>query len=331
MASVQSVVQATDTATRAYVENVWQEFDNQATPLILAVATIALVTVGYLMLTGRLRASSPEFISRLLRWAFIFTLLLNMPGVFTVSYNLVTAVPDGIARFLLAQAPAGGLTEAQVVGRIETIMQAGMESAEHIWTKAGYLDLSSHVLAGLLLVTALLLAIVAMTLLMLSNLAVGILLAVGPFFLILRLVDVGKGLFEGWLRQLLTFALVPVFVYSLIALNFTIFTQAQDQLVDATTLNQLTLTQVVPYVLVGIANLLLLTQVLSWAGGVGGGIALAVTAGSVIQGVGQFARASYATGRVATQATVAGVGAAAGAAVRYGPGIIRRMGSGGPW
>lgn len=327
MASVQSLVQATDTATRAYVENVWQEFDDQATPLILAVATIALVTAGYLMLTGRLRASSPEFIGKLLRWAFIFVLLLNMPGVFTVSYDLVTAVPDGIARFLLAQAPAGGLTEAQVVGRIETIMQAGMESAEAIWAKAGYLDLSSHIVAGLLLVTALLLAVVAMTLLMLSNLAVGILLAVGPFFLMLRLLDVGKGLFEGWLRQLLTFALVPLFVYSLIALNFTIFTEAQDQLTNATTLNQLTLTQVVPYVLVGIANLLLLTQVLSWAGGVGGGIALAVTAGSVIQGVGQFARASYATGRVATQATVAGVGAA----VRYGPGIVRRLGSGGPW
>lgn len=299
MAAVESVIQATDTATRAYVQNVWQEFDEQATPLILAVASIALVTVGYLMLTGRLRASSPEFVGKLVRWAFIFVLLLNMPGVFAVSYDLVTAVPDGVARFLLAQAPGGGLTEAQVIGRIETIMQAGMEGAEAIWASAGYLDLSSHIVAGLLLVTALLLAIVAMTLLMLSNLAVGILLAVGPFFLMLRLLDVGKGLFEGWLRQLLTFALVPLFVYSLIALNFTIFTEAQDQLTTATTLNQLTLTQVVPYVLVGIANLLLLTQVLSWAGGVGGGIALAVTAGAVIQGVGQVARYAQAGGRMA--------------------------------
>ena len=329
MATVQSLVEATDTATREYVENVWQTFDEQATPLIVAVATIALVTVGYLMLTGRVRASSPEFISRLFRWAFIFVLLLNMPGVFAVSYDLVTAVPDAIARFLLAQ--AGGLDEDAVLGMIETVMQAGMESAEAVWAESGYLDLSSHLVAGLLLVTALALAVVAMTLLMLSNLAVGILLAVGPFFLMLRLVDVGKGLFEGWLRQLLTFALVPIFVYSLIALNFTILTNAQTQLVAASTAQQLTLTQVVPYVLVGLANLLLLTQVLSWAGGVGGGIALAVTAGSVIQSASQFARAGYATGRAATQATVAGAGAAAGAVARYGPGIARRLGTGGPW
>lgn len=294
MASVQSLVEATDTATRAYVENVWQTFDEQATPLIVGVATIALVLVGYLALLGRIRVSSPEFIARLFRWTFIVVLLLNMPGVFDVSYDLVTAVPDAIARFLLAQA---GRTEHEVVGMIETVMQAGIESAEAVWAKAGWIDLSSHIVAGLLLVTALLLAVVAMTLLMLSNLAVGILLAVGPFFLILRLLDVGKGVFEGWLRQLLTFSLVPIFVYSLIALNFTIFTEAQTQLVNASNLNQLTLTQVVPFVLVGIANLLLLTQVMSWAEGVGSGIALAVTAGSVIHGVRQFARARSATGR----------------------------------
>ena len=294
MASVQSLVEATDTATRVYVENVWKTFDEQATPLIVGVATIALVMVGYLALLGRIRVSSPEFISRLFRWTFIFVLLLNMPGVFDVSYDLVTAVPDAIARFLLAQA---GRTENEVMGIIETVMQAGIESAEAVWAKAGWIDLSSHIVAGLLLVTALLLAVVAMTLLMLSNLAVGILLAVGPFFLILRLLDFGKGLFEGWLRQLLAFSLVPIFVYSLIALNFTIFTEAQAQLVNASNLNQLSLTHVVPFVLVGIANLLLLTQVMSWAEGVGSGIALAVTTGSVIRGMGRFARASYATGR----------------------------------
>ena len=173
-----------------------------------------------------------------------------------------------------------------------------MAAASQVWESSGYLDLSSHVVSGLLLLTTLLLSIVAVTLLMLSELAVGILMAVGPFFLILRLLDVGKGLFEGWLRQLLTFALVPVFVYSLIALNFTIFTEAQDQLIAATTAQQLSLTNIVPFVIVGVANLLLLTQVMGWAGGVGGGIALAVSAMSVMQTAGQLTRYAQAGGRM---------------------------------
>ena len=217
----------------------------------------------------------------MVRWAIVFTLLLNVPGLYTLAYAIVTEVPEAVAGFMLAETTSAP-TEAQVLGMIETVMNAGLESASAVWEDSGYLDLSSHMVSLLLLITALALAVVATVLLMLAKLAVGILLAVGPFFLILRLVDVGKGLFEGWLRQLLTFALVPVFVYSLIALNFEILREAHEQLEQATLLNQLTLTNIVPFILVAIANLLLLTQVLSWAGGVGGGIALAVSAGAVM-------------------------------------------------
>ena len=302
--AVQSIIDQTDTAVQTYVQNVWIAFDTQATPLIVAVATIALILVGYLMFTGRVRANSPEFISRLMRWTLIFVVLFNMPGIYDWAYPLVTEVPAVIARFMLTLAPSSP-TEAEVVGMIEAVLEAGMEAAGDIWTNMGYFSLTPYIIAGLVLVTALLLAIVATVLLVLSNLAVGILLAVAPFFLGLRLLDFGKGLFEGWLRQLLTFALVPVFVYSLIALNFTILEQSHIQLSAAVadTSRVVSLSEVVPYVLVGIANLVLLTQVMSWAGGVGGGLALAVSSGAVIAGVTQAARTTYAAGRGAVMGT----------------------------
>ena len=329
--AVKSIIDQTDTATQTYIQNVWTTFDTQATPLVLAVATIALVLVGYLMLTGRVRVNSPEFISRLIRWTLIFVLLLNMPGVYGFAYPLVTAVPTTIAQFMLTQAPRAP-DEDQVIGMIESVMEAGINAAGRVWQDASYFSLTPYIISSLLLITALLLAIVATVLLVLSKLAVGILLAVAPFFLGLRLLDIGTGLFEGWLRQLLTFALVPIFVYSLIALNFTILEESHLQLTRATQPGALvTLTTVIPFVLVGIANLVLLTQVMGWAGGVGGGIALAVSAGAVIAGVSQAARYTYTTGRAGVLAGTAAAGAAAGAVTRYGPGIARRMGSGGPW
>lgn len=331
MPAVRSIIDQTEAATQTYVLNVWTAFDTAAEPLILTVATAALAVTGYLLLTGQLGIRVSDLLPRLVRWAVILTLLLNMPDLFGLAFPLVTDVPEVIAQFMLTLAPASP-TEAQVIGMIEAVMQAGINAAGRVWQDAGYLSLAPYIIASLLLITALLLAIVATVLLVLSNLAVGILLAVGPFFLILRLVDVGKGLFEGWLRQLLTFALVPVFVYSLIALNFTILEESHLQLTAATQPGAIvTLTTVIPYVLVGIANLVLLTQVMSWAGGVGGGIALAVGAGTVIHGVQQAAHYTVATGRVVGRATVAGVGAASGAAVKYGPGIARRIGLGGPW
>ena len=311
--AVQSIIDQTNTAVETYVQNVWIAFDTQATPLIVAVATIALILVGYLMFIGRVRANSPEFISRLMRWTLLFVILLNMPGIYGWAFPLVTEVPAGIARFMLTLAPRSP-TETEVVGMIESVLEAGMEAAGGIWTNMGYFSLTPYIIAGLVLVTALLLAIVATVLLVLSQLAVGILLAVAPFFLGLRLLDIGKGLFEGWLRQLLTFALVPIFVYSLIALNFTILEESHTQLSAAVrdTTRVVSLSEVVPYVLVGIANLVLLTQVLSWSGGVGGGIALAVSSGAVIAGVSQAARTSYAAGRGVVMGTT-----------------IRRLGTGG--
>lgn len=303
MATIRSTVEATEAATQTHVLNVWTEFDAVAQPIVLAVATIALAYMGYQMWTGRLRMRTDVLLPRLLRWAVILALLLNGPELYAVVYPMVTEVPEEIAKFLLAQA-GGGMDEDAVLGLVETVMEAGMNSASAVWQDSGYLDLSSHFVSLLLMVTTLALAVVAMTLLMLSKLAVGILLAAGPFFLALRLLDIGKGLFEGWLRQLLTFALIPVFVYSLIGLNFVILTTAHTQLTDATLTDQLTLTQIVPFILVAFANLLLLTQVMSWSGGVGGGVTLAVSAGAVMQNASQLYRYTQPLGqRAAGMAT----------------------------
>ena len=321
MGAVVSIIDATEAATQDYVRNVWTAFDTVAQPIIVAIGTLALAVTGYLLLTGQLRL--PDILPRLVRWAIVLTLLLNVPGLYNLAYAIVTDVPDAVAGFMLAET-ATAPTEDEVLGMIETVMNAGMESASAVWEDSGYLDLSSHMVSLLLLITALALAVVATVLLMLSKLAVGILLAVGPFFLLLRLVDVGKGLFEGWLRQLLTFALVPVFVYSLIALNFEILEEAHTQLEQATLLNQLTLTNIVPFILVAIANLLLLTQVMSWAGGVGGGIALAVSAGAVMHTAGQVVQYGQRLGQMAGPVGQRAAGMATSTAD-----VLRRMRLGG--
>ena len=191
MPAVRSIIEATELATQDYTQNVWTAFDTVAEPVVLAVGTISLALLGYALFTGQLSMQMNQLFPRLVRWAVVLALLLNMPQVLGVVQPIVTAVPDAIARFLLTE--AGGLNEDAVLGMIETVLQAGMDAASEVWSSSGYLDLSSHVVSGLLILTALALAIVATVLLMLSELAVGILLAVGPFPLLLRLLDVGKG------------------------------------------------------------------------------------------------------------------------------------------
>lgn len=325
MAEIAQVVQATETATLNYARDVWTRFDTVAETPIVAVATVSLIVMGYLMFTGQLRLTASQLFPRLLRWIVILVLLLNMPNIFDWSFAFVTAIPNAVAVFLLG---AGPITdEAGVIGLIEAVMTAGIDAASTIWTDASWSDIGSHVLSGLLLLTGLVLAILASVLLMVSKLGVGILLAVAPFFLILRLFEIGNRLFEGWLRQLLTFAIIPIFVYSLIALNFGILTTAHTQLtLAAASAAGVTFTTAVPYILVAIVNMILLTQVMGWAGGVGGGIAPAVSAGGVLAGAATLSRISTATTAATQRAAAAGAPLAAAA----GRAAMRTFGRGGP-
>ena len=324
MGALGSVVEATETATATYARDVWNRFDTAAEAPIVGLATLSLVVIGYCMLTGQLRMTAAQLFPRLLRWAIILVLLLNMPLLFDWSFEVVTDIPNGVAVFLLGGGPVSD--EADVIDLIEDVMTAGVRAASTIWTDASWSDIGSHILSGILLLTGLILAVLAAVLLMVSKLGVGILLAVTPFFLGLRLFDFGKGLFEGWLRQLLTFALIPIFVYSLIALNFNILTAAHTQLTAASaTATGVTFTTAIPYLLVAIVNMVLLTQVMGWAGGVGGGIALAVSAGSVFAGIDSMRRLGAATSSATQKATKAAAPLAAATAQQF----AKRFGRGG--
>ena len=325
MGALGAMVTATHTATATYAEDVWNRFDTFAEGPILAVATIALVITGYLLITGQLSLAAGPFFSRLFRWVVMVAVLLNMPGIFDWSFRLVTQVPNAVAVFLLGTtSPVSD--EGEVIDLIEDVMNAGIEGASAIWAESGYLDLTSHIISGMLFLTGLILAVLAGVILMVSKLGVGILLAVAPFFLLIRLLDIGRGLFEGWLRQLMTFALVPVFVYSLIGLNFTILNAAHVQLTAAIGAGDLSFTAAVPYLLVSIVNMVLLTQVMGWAGGVGGGIALAVSAGGVAAGVATAAKMGMAGSRATQKAVSVGAPVVAAGATSVVRNVARNLG-----
>ena len=324
MGALGSVIQASEDATLAYAEDVWIRFDTAAETTVLAVATLALVVLGYLLLTGQLSLQAGQFFPRLFRWVFLVAMLLNMPLIFPWAFALVTDVPNRVAVFLLGSGPV--TNEDQVIGLIERVMTAGITGASTIWNEASFYDISLQFVSAMLLLTGLVLAVLAAVILMVSKLGVGILLAVGPFFLLLRLLDVGKGLFEGWLRQLLTFSLIPVFVYSLIALNFQILERSRVQLNAAVAADELAFTAMVPYLLVCIVNMVLLTQVMGWAGGVGGGIALAVSAGGVIGGISTAAKLGMTGARATQKAVSVGAPIAAAGALAAGRNVARNLG-----
>jgi len=135
-------------------------------------------------------------------------------------------------------------------------------------------------------------------LLVVAKVGLGILLALAPFMISMYFFDATRSLFEGWLRQLLSFAIIPVLLFSLLGLLLGVVQEFAGPVVNAAQESQPlpSVAQVAPYLVVVVTAVLLTTQVVSWSSGIAGALALSVSpaaiAKTIVQTVQSAARAA---------------------------------------
>jgi type IV secretion system protein VirB6 len=111
-------------------------------------------------------------------------------------------------------------------------------------------------------------------LIVLSKIAVALLLALGPAFILLLIFNNTRGLFEGWLRTLLNYAVIPAFVYTLLAFLLALAERPLANLEQNSGITQSLLDGVAPFALVTFISILLLMQVMNMAASITGGLSL---------------------------------------------------------
>ncbi len=288
----ESLLDATDAAIGAFIFDAWGNFVAVAGDWITAMMILYVVITGYLMLIGRFGNSFGDWFVRVLKLAAVFVFVTNVDLLARVLFELFTNVPEAVASQL---AGVGGEDKGGINATIGAVWQQGLTATQNIFQEASLTTWSPVVFALIILIVTVLAVVYITFLLMLSKLAVAVLLGVAPFFILLYLFESTKSIFEGWLRQLMTFALIPVFLYSLLALIIQIVETMSDQMLEATQNEAWGITHVGPYVLVMLVSLLLTTQVLGWSAGVAGGFSLST--------VNAFRGSAIATGAGAALAT----------------------------
>ena len=107
--------------------------------------------------------------------------------------------------------------------------------------------------------------------LIISKVLVGVLLGLGPVFVVLALFETTRGLFEGWLRALLSYGLIPVFVLVLSAAVLAVVEPLTEQLAVqsgnglANPAGLLAMVSIVFLIVVGLAARLSLQLTASWS------------------------------------------------------------------
>lgn len=267
----ESLLAATDAAIGAFIFDAWANFIAAAGDWVTAMMILYVVITGFMMLIGRFGSTFGDWFVRVLKLAAVFVLVTNVDLLTRLLFELFTNVPEAVASQL---AGVAGGDEVGINATVGRIWQQGLTATQNIFQEASLTSWSPVVFALLVLITTILAIVYITFLIMLSKLAVAVLLGVAPFFILLYLFESTKSIFEGWLRQLMSFALIPVFLYGLLALVIQIVDTMSDQMLLATENEAWGITHVGPYALVMLVSLLLTTQVMGWASGVAGGFSL---------------------------------------------------------
>lgn len=207
-AGLSSLLRGTDCMTGLAAEQAFSRlFGSQGglTEALTLALTIYVAVIALTMLTGRgfrLTSLSP----RMIGLGMALTLATSWTAYGQAIWGLLTTGPDWLAGRMLG---IEGSATLSLAGRLDSLFASLLDAAKAAQATQG--DAKGLQPSDLLDASALVLMLSSVGVLVTSRIVLAALLALGPVFLIAALFGGTRGLFEGWVRAGITFALIPLF------------------------------------------------------------------------------------------------------------------------
>lgn len=183
------------------------------TPALTILLTLYIAFFAISLLTGRSRVSVSALTPRMMTLGLVLTFATSWLAYQGVVWNLAIGAPDQIAGVLLGS--KGSATQL-FADRIDMIFAAIAEVASASGGgQGGALQSTaagSFTPGNLMWLGALLLMLGTVGVLVTARIALAVLLAIGPVFVVLGLFSGTRGLTAGWLRGVVLTAITPLFV-----------------------------------------------------------------------------------------------------------------------
>lgn len=172
-------------------------------PALTILLTLYVALFAFALITGRSRVGVSSLTPRIVTLGLVLTFATSWIAYQSVVWNLATGAPNQIAGILTGTPGNATMIFAQKIDVVfQALIQAsaGQSSPETAFSPPGLLWLGG---------TLFLLATVG--LLATTRIALAILLAIGPVFVVFALFPGTRGLFVGWLKGVVMLAIAPLF------------------------------------------------------------------------------------------------------------------------
>jgi type IV secretion system protein VirB6 len=179
-------------------------------PALTILLTLYIAFFAISLLTGRSRIGISALTPRMMTMGLVLTFATSWVAWQGVVWNLAVGAPDQLAGILMG---APGSATQMFADRLDIVFAAIRQTAEIAGgaAPAGKED-GAFTPGNLMWLGTLLLLLGTVGVLVTARIALAVLLATGPVFVVLALFSGTRGLFAGWLRGLVMVALTPLFV-----------------------------------------------------------------------------------------------------------------------
>lgn len=165
--------------------------------------TLYIAFFGFALLSGRANLSIRALMPRIITVGFVLTLVTSWIAFQTLVVNFALGGPDWIAGILTGDRGSATQTFA---AKIDVVFQAVQEA-----NQGNTNDISAFSPPGMMWLGAILLLLGTVGVLVTARIALAVLIALGPIFVVMALFGGTRGLFAGWIKGLAMLALAPLF------------------------------------------------------------------------------------------------------------------------
>ncbi len=159
---------------------------------------------GINLLLGRANLSVRSLTPRMMTIGAVLTVVTSWVAYSTLVLNFTVAGPDWIAGVLTGSSESATHVFAQ---KIDVVFQALQQASPQVEGK----NVSAFSPEGMMWLGAMMFLLGTVGVLVTARIALAVLVATGPIFVVMALFDSTRGLFTGWLKGLVMLALVPLF------------------------------------------------------------------------------------------------------------------------
>jgi len=218
-----TILNSIDASVHGFTQTVFQNIVGAYQREIYLVLVLYIALFGGGVLMGTIELSFRRTVRHIFFMAMVVAIATHW-DMFALFFNDVAT--DGPGK--LINTISGGLFDPNAL--LSDVFDKGMTAANEINQNAGFRTMGFLIIGYSVFYATMIGIGFAVFLLALSKIALAILLGLAPLFTLLLLFPATKDYFSQYLRQIVTFALVPVFTSAILALFLKITQDAVTQL-----------------------------------------------------------------------------------------------------